>query len=485
MKIQTIDTLKQVWKSDQTPLFFISPTSFNLMDLDRWIGGMRYVAWIDTFDGQHPKAILGMQTSSPQFEHLEDINLFMLQSKDVDDALNKFPDKRALFLFFNPEIETYCNELNMPIWLPPHELLHRIDSKITTTELGNRVGIHSVPNYLGPVRDFAALQSIAAQHQLGQDWVIQLPYGDSGKTTFFIQSEADFDDVSQSITEAESVKVMKRIRCVSAAIEGCATHNGTYVGPLMTELIGIPELTPYQGGWCGNELASDQLDSSIREQSMAMVQTLGDALYEDGYRGYFEVDVLIDLDSGNAYLGELNARFSGITPMTSLNPYALQTVPLILFHLSEYAGHQLAIDPTEFNLAVLGQGAQSEMAQMVLKYTDSDLSIVSQAPVSGVYTWDAEHGLKLKVASCYRSDAVAPDELYILRIMSEADWAYHGGDLAIVFTNRLVTSEPGKLNPWGAGVLRAVRDAFICRSLTADEQALVARYQNPASRFKS
>jgi len=47
---------------------------------------------------------------------------------------------------------------------------------------------------------------------------------------------------------------MKRIKCRGAAIEACVTRHGTIVAPLMTELVGFKELTPYKGGWCGNEI---------------------------------------------------------------------------------------------------------------------------------------------------------------------------------------------------------------------------------------
>ena len=50
---------------------------------------------------------------------------------------------------------------------------------------------------------------------------------------------------------------VKRINCRGSALEACVTRHGTIVGPLMTELVGFPELTPYRGGWCGNEVFGD------------------------------------------------------------------------------------------------------------------------------------------------------------------------------------------------------------------------------------
>ena len=93
---------------------------------------------------------------------------------------------------------------------------------------------------------------------LGSDLVVQTPYGDSGKTTFFIKSEGDWTDNAEDIIGQE-LKVMKRINNKAAAVEACITQHGTIVGPFMTDLTGYAELTPYKGGWCGNHLFPEAL----------------------------------------------------------------------------------------------------------------------------------------------------------------------------------------------------------------------------------
>ncbi|MEQ9561594.1 MAG: hypothetical protein RLN69_03675, partial [Woeseiaceae bacterium] len=75
-------------------------------------------------------------------------------------------------------------------------------------------------------------------------------------TTFFIKSEKDFNRHAEDIIGQGEIKIMKRINCRGSAIEACATKRGTIVGPMMTELVGFPELTPYRGGWCGNVIFS-------------------------------------------------------------------------------------------------------------------------------------------------------------------------------------------------------------------------------------
>ena len=68
------------------------------------------------------------------------------------------------------------------------------------------------------------------------------------------------------------------------------------------------------------------------------VQRLGDRLRQEGYKGFFEVDVLVDLDSDEVYLGELNPRISGASSMTNVTAGAYADIPLFLFHLLDIEG---------------------------------------------------------------------------------------------------------------------------------------------------
>ncbi len=55
----------------------------------------------------------------------------------------------------------------------------------------------------------------------------------------------------------------------------------------------------------------------------------------EGYKGYFELDLLIDQDTGELYLGELNLRITGVSSITHHARFALANMPLFLFHILE------------------------------------------------------------------------------------------------------------------------------------------------------
>ncbi|WP_052736444.1 hypothetical protein [Aquincola tertiaricarbonis] len=102
-----------------------------------------------------------------------------------------------------------------------------------------------------------------------------------------ISSQADFDRHADEIVKDPEVKIMKRINCRGATLEACATQSGTLVGPLLTEVVGARELTPYKGGWCGNEVFPGAFTEGVREKARQMAERFGNQLLEEGYRGYF------------------------------------------------------------------------------------------------------------------------------------------------------------------------------------------------------
>ena len=128
------------------------------------------------------------------------------------------------------------------------------------------------------------LAKLAADAGLGSDLVVQTPYGDSGKTTFFIKEEGDWQRDAEHMV-GEELKIMKRINNRAAAVEAVNTRHGTVVGPFMTDLTGYPELTPYKGGWCGNDLFPEALSEAHRAVAIEHVRRLGDRLRQEGYQG--------------------------------------------------------------------------------------------------------------------------------------------------------------------------------------------------------
>ncbi len=239
-----IPAIRHFFRTNETPIYFVSATAFNLLGIDRWVRNFKFINYYDSFDGWHPNVLVPHEQEPREFSSIEEICNYLLGHKEVVDYVRaRGPGGKVAFLMFDEETEQLAEELGLEVAFPAAALRHRMDSKIETTRLGDEAGVPSVPNVMGDGTSYADLLTLSRSAGLGDDLVVQTPYGDSGQTTFFIADEDDWKASASKIV-GEPIKVMKRIEPRELAIEGVITRHGTLVGPLMTELTGFPELTP-------------------------------------------------------------------------------------------------------------------------------------------------------------------------------------------------------------------------------------------------
>ena len=196
----------------------------------------------------------------------------------------------------------------------------------------------------------------------------------------------------------------------------------------MTDLTGYPELTPYQGGWCGNDLFPAALSGDTGPWPSSHVRRLGDRLRQEGYLGFFEVDVLVDLDADEVYLGELNPRISGASSMTNVTAGAYADIPLFLFHLLEYMDVDYAVDVDEINERWRELAAVDVWAQLIMKETVDSVERILAAPRTGPRIEDDGSLQFVRVTNDWH-DVTHEDECFFLRVYGPGDYRFKGADL--------------------------------------------------------
>jgi biotin carboxylase len=241
----------------------------------------------------------------------------------------------------------------------------------------------------------------------------------------------------------QELKVMKRINNKAAAVEACITRHGTIVGPFMTDLTGYPELTPYKGGWCGNDLFPEALSENHRATAISHVRKMGDRLAQEGYRGFLEVDVLIDLDTDEVYLGEINPRISGASSMTNVTAGAYADVPLFLFHLLEFMDVDYTVNVAEINDRWRDLAAVDVWAQLIMKETTVDsVERLLAAPRTGTWHLSDDGELTFARVSNDWHEITGEDEAFFLRVYGPGDYRFRGADLGILVTKgRMQTAD--------------------------------------------
>ena len=363
----------------------------------------------------------------------------------------------------------------MELCFPSAELRAAVDNKLATTRIGNEAGVASVPNTLAKVESWGDLVTAAKAASLGDDWVVQTAFGDSGHTTFFIKDEEGYDKHADEIGSEAEVKIMKRIRCRGAALEAAVTRHGTIVGPLMTELVGFKSLTPYRGGWCGNEVFSDAFQPVVREKARDATFRFGEALRKRGYRGYFECDDLHDLDTDEVYLGEVNPRVTGASSMTNLASLAHADAPLFLFHLLEFADAEFELDVRELNARWYDPDNIDDWSQLVIKHCDDDVQLVTEAPPSGIWTMDDAGNVSFVRNQTHRRTAQDGRNAFWLRITRVGDYFYEGADLGVLVTPGRLMDDDFQLNDRAEAWIAGIRAQYKGRPLQSEETVAAAR----------
>src|SRR6478672_3947028 len=160
-----IAEIRTFFRTNQQPIYFVGPTAFNLLGIDRWVRNFQYVVYYDSWDGAHPRVFAPRNRPYVEFESSEQINNYLLRDPEVREHLRRGGGTPMVaMVFFDEETEEICRELGYHLILPPDALRRRLDSKIVTTQLGNEAGAPSVPNVLGIAATWAELKALSTQH---------------------------------------------------------------------------------------------------------------------------------------------------------------------------------------------------------------------------------------------------------------------------------------------------------------------------------
>ncbi len=342
-----MNDLKNKIRQNTTPIYFIDWCLFTALGMESYIGALHFICATDTFEGLHPNIFSPKSFTYNHSLTCEETLNALLCNQEVIDYIQKNGKGKLLTWLLDETTERLATALGLEIALPPVALRQHWDNKANTNRLAELAGVPCVPYVLAFVKDYAQLRRVSAH--LGTHLVVQMPHGLGGQTTFFISDEADFEKHRVDITNGEEMKIMTRINCLGASLEACITQHGVVVSPLLVELIGIKEINIYEGGWSGDELYANAFPEAIRSAAQEYSIKMGEQLRKVGYKGYFQPDFLIDRDTNTLYLGEMNLRFSGFTPLINNAPMAQRDIPLLLLHLAEWLDIEYDLDIKTLN----------------------------------------------------------------------------------------------------------------------------------------
>lgn len=377
--------LQDQLRQNTVPIYLIECSLFLGLGMEKYIGALHFICAVETFNGLHPNVFVPKSFTYNHLSKYEEVITGLLRNEEVIAYVRTNGRGKLVTWLLDETTERLATELGLEVCLPPVALRNYWGSKVNANRLAERAGIPCVPYVLSAVKNYSHLRQIAAH--LGTHLVVQMPHGYGGETTFFISDQLDFEKSQHIITNGEEMRIMKRIDCTSTGMEGCITRYGIITSPLILELINIPELNLYSGGWSGNELFFNAFPESMVATAQNYATRIGEQLRQVGYKGHFEVDFLIDKEHDILYLGEINLRFCGFTPMFAHALMMQQEAPLFLFHLAEWLDIAYDINTDALNLRWMTPPQSTSLSFLYMHHVlESNMRPIP----SGVYRMDSD-----------------------------------------------------------------------------------------------
>lgn len=272
---------------------------------------------------------------------------------------------------------------------PVAAVVDRVENKCAILDVLTEAEVPTAALGIAALRSWA--DAAPWLERAGGRMVIQAEFGHSGQTTWFVGSREDYEAHAERIAALPRVRISRFIRRQSLTMDACATRQGTAVGPLLFEFAGIPALTPFPGGWCGNYVDQDIFSPELRRAAFEIVRRIGEGLAARGYLGCFGVDLMRVVETGELFVTEVNGRFTGASPMANYVTSASAGAPLIKHHLAEYRGRASRGEIEVFNERVLEAEVPEPLTLLSLSAPAERLAgILGDVPLGGIWRSDGE-----------------------------------------------------------------------------------------------
>lgn len=392
---------------------------------------------------------------------------------EVKDLIkkNEKPGERGkvFFLLFDRNTEILAERLNLEIIFPGTELLSYLDNNLYTNLIAEKAGISCEQNILTKVNSYEHLLLLTSS--LGKDLVIQTPYGYSGHNTFLVSSKEDYNKYAVDIEKEKVVKITKRhSNYVHAAIEACATPKGILISPLMLDLTGYEELTPYKAGWYGNEISPSLFGDELKKKAVNLTRKIGYQLLKEGYRGYFELDLLVD-NNEELYVKALNPRISGLMNLNINGKHANSSVPLFLFHLMEWMDIPYIIDINSLNEDWSSDEYMGEWTQLMVKHTLDTVELTTDLPTSGIWKMKVDGNIAHHDDATNQNEITEDNQAFFMNIIQNGDYMHEGLNLGVLFVKRRVTDENYRFTKFAKRWINAIRSKYRSEIIDSEQKS--------------
>ncbi len=271
----------------------------------------------------------------------------LLTDPRVAELFANKPEKNLVIFKTNRQAEQVCKLNNWNLLNPSADLAERVEAKISQTKW-----LGELANLLVPF----AIRRCSELVYDGTPVIVQFNHSHSGLGTILQDSEAQVRELATDFPD-RPVRISKFIDGPVFTSNNVVTGTRVILGSLSYQITGLPAFTDNPFATIGNDwgIVNKLLTAEQQRKAREISTKIGERMQRDGWRGCYGVDLILDKNTDELYLIEVNARQTASVTFESMLQKSL--VPELPTTFESHIA-SLANIPFESSPAMITAGAR-------------------------------------------------------------------------------------------------------------------------------
>jgi len=235
-------------------------------------------------------------------------------------------------------IERICAEQQWHLLNPSAEIAKTVEEKISQV------------SWLGDLKKYLPPHNITTCKEIAwnnKPFILQFNRAHSGEGTYYIDSAKTLHELAEKFPDRDA-RITDFIEGPMFTVNIVVGKNETLLGNSSYQITGLAPFTDNAFATIGNdwELPYKLLDNTQIEQIKQIGTDIAEKLQKDNWRGLFGIDVILDTQTNEIYLIEINARQPA---STSFESQLQEHVTRDTNHVTIFEAHLLALQNQPLN----------------------------------------------------------------------------------------------------------------------------------------
>lgn len=272
----------------------------------------------------------------------------LLKTEQAKGLIDQKPNARILVFKNTKQIETICQENNWTLLNPAAAISNQVEPKISQI------------TWLEELAEYLPQYTVTTCEQIiwdGNPFVLQFNRSHTGSGTKHITSKKDLESIQQTFPKREA-RIANYIHGPLYTNNNCVQENDILISNISYQITGLPPFTDRQFATIGNDwgLPKHIITDEQKRQYITIAKKVGEKLRKAGWKGLFGIDTIVNQETGQLHLLEINCRQPASTTYESQLQQQKDSNGFTIFQAHLMALLELTPPSTPFT--ILDDGAQ-------------------------------------------------------------------------------------------------------------------------------